>query len=298
MKTKAPELRVLFLPWLLLASSAVWAAQPEPTSEANSGIPWPATEVYPAHSGSWYLPEEDGWGVILNVTDDFRAPGWWFTYDPDGSPVWFELDGNIMSNMVFGRILHHSGLRYLHLEEDQPSRIDDQWGQFEMVFVDCDSAVFTTWQQPPTWTGDEEPVIKNLQRLTYISGHECSSIPTIAEQIAGDWLVDMYEGAYAELISTTVDENGLFEYVDFLACTWEGQIGSYPEDHLPPLATPDYVLNIGAAWCGLGPVSYELYGTRFINYEACQQDGVCKDWAEVMYFYDPNDVSQDWWFVR
>lgn len=42
--------------------------------------------------GPWYNPARDGHGIDLQRTSDGRYTVWWYTYRPDGSPIWYVSD--------------------------------------------------------------------------------------------------------------------------------------------------------------------------------------------------------------
>ncbi|WP_191621150.1 serine hydrolase [Marinihelvus fidelis] len=47
-----------------------------------------ASPTVPRKSGSWYNPERDGEGLILEILEDGRQVVYWFTYDINGNQAW------------------------------------------------------------------------------------------------------------------------------------------------------------------------------------------------------------------
>ena len=139
--------------------------------------------VHPDYSGSWYLNQEDGWGVITDWVEDNRLVGWVFTYDMEGTPVWLYLDGLTLESTWSGDVYYSSGLRYDHLKEDQP-REQVEWGKFVMIFNECNQADFYLDQAGPQWAGDDRGLDWNLERLTYMGNGTCEDF---VPNVAGRW---------------------------------------------------------------------------------------------------------------
>jgi hypothetical protein len=172
MKTKVLVLRDLLFAWLLLASSTVAAMEY-----------FPIDAIVADYSGSWYVAEEPGWGVIINVLEESRTAGWLFVYDEEGVPLWFELRGENSGSHITGLLYYHSGLRYSHLKEDQP-RETKEAGTWDIHFLGCDTAIFEMQPQVPELIDSSESITKDLIRLTYVHSLNCGDF---AEEALGYW---------------------------------------------------------------------------------------------------------------
>jgi hypothetical protein len=61
-------------------------------------------------SGSWYNPDQDGHGFIIQVLADSRVLVYWFTYDPSGNQVWFLGVGDIEAgDLVISEVFQTRG---------------------------------------------------------------------------------------------------------------------------------------------------------------------------------------------
>ena len=285
MKIKAVVLRDLFFAWLLLASTTV-AAMEDYSLDA----------IVADYSGSWYVAEEPGWGVIINVLEESRTAGWLFIYDEQGVPLWFELQGENDGSYISGPLYYHSGLRYSHLREDQP-RETTEAGTWDIQFLGCDTAIFEMHPQVPELIDSSASITKELTRLTYVHSLTCEDF---AEEAVGDW--EFSFNGDSDLWFAYVHPSGVFVMDDFPelesddVCTWQGritfhnwlQMGSGPERLL--------LLNMREDNCdNERAVTAEGFMTE--NEEVCLGNGTsCEVYDEVLNFVDHSGT--EYIFIR
>ena len=273
MKTIALVLRDLFFAWLLLASTTVAAMEY-----------FPVDAIVADYSGSWYVAEEPGWGIIINVLDESRTAGWLFVYDEQGQPLWFELSGENSGSHISGLLYYHSGLRYSHLKDDQP-RETTEAGTWSMEFLGCDTAIFEMEPQVPELIDSSESVTKDLIRLTYVHSLNCGDF---AEEAVGNW--EFTFNGDPDLWAAYVHPSGVFVIEESPAdddfCTWQGRItfhewlqtGSEPEKLL--------LLNMREVACD-GERAITAEGFLNKNQEVCLDNQTpCAVYDEVLNFMD------------
>ncbi len=281
MRTKALVLRDLFLAWLLLASSTVVAMEY-----------YPVDAIVADYSGSWYVAEEPGWGVIINVLEESHTAGWLFVYDEQGVPLWFELQGENDGSHITGLLYYHSGLRYSHLREDQP-RETKEAGTWDIEFLGCDTAIFHMEPQVPELIDSSTSITKDLVRLTYVHSLTCEDF---AEEAVGEW--DVKFSDYPELWFGYVHPSGIFAldtHTEGEDCIWKGRItfhewletGSEPEKLL--------LLKMREEGCD-GELAVTAEGVLTVNQEICLIDGSCEVYDEVVNFMD--DSGTEYIFMR
>jgi hypothetical protein len=119
-----------------------------------------------AVSGSFFQPERDGEGWLLENLGDGRALAYWFTFTPDGEAAWLIGTGVIGETVVqFDEMLLFSGTQF-GAGFDPRDVVISSWGSLNLSFEDCDRA---TVSYESTWGSGEIPVI----RLTAIAGAPC-----------------------------------------------------------------------------------------------------------------------------
>ena len=271
MKIKAVVLRDLFFAWLLLASTTVAAMEM-----------YSLDAIVADYSGSWYVAEEPGWGVIINVLEESRTVGWLFIYDEEGVPLWFELQGENDGSHISGPLYYHSGLRYSHLKEDQP-RETEEAGTWDIQFFGCDTALFDLQPQVPDLIDSSASITKELTRLNYVHSLTCEDF---AEEAVGDWEFT-FDGD-PDLWAAYVHPSGVFVMAELFLddCNWQGRIT--PHDQLQTGSESEklLLLNMREDNCdNERAVTAEGFLTE--NEEVCLgNETPCEVYDEVLNFVD------------
>jgi hypothetical protein len=248
------------------------------------------------YSGSWYVAEEPGWGVIINVLEESRTAGWLFIYDEEGEPLWFELNGDNFGSHISGSLYHHSGLRYSHLREDQP-RETTEAGTWDIQFLGCDTAIFEMHPQVPELIDSSESITKDLVRLTYVHSLTCEDF---AEEAVGDW--EFSFNGDSDLWLAYVHPSGVFVMDDFPelesdgVCIWQGRITFHDWLQTGPEPERLLLLNMREDGCD-GERAVTAEGFLNVNQEVCLGNGTsCEVYDEVLNFVDHSDT--EYIFIR
>ena len=66
-------------------------------------------DIRPEHSGTWYNPDQSGHGLSIEVLDDERTIAFWFSYTPNGLPMFLEIIGVNDGHTVTGPAYYNEG---------------------------------------------------------------------------------------------------------------------------------------------------------------------------------------------
>ncbi len=119
-------------------------------------------------SGSWYNPQHDGEGLIVQVLSPNQALVYWFTYDDSGNQVWvFGLgqlqDGRISVDQA--QISYGGGFG----PDFDPASVQlSDWGQFELN-LECAAGSVDYQSNLPAFGSGRLDLI----RLTTLAGFSC-----------------------------------------------------------------------------------------------------------------------------
>jgi hypothetical protein len=119
-------------------------------------------------SGSWFNPERDGEGFLLEVLDENRLAAYWFTYDFFGNQQWLvgvgEIDGDraivpvrVTEGGIFGPLFDPNTVQRI------------SWGTLEFSFTSCDRGIVNYRSTLEFGSGT---II--LTRLTELSDLQCN----------------------------------------------------------------------------------------------------------------------------
>jgi hypothetical protein len=126
-------------------------------------------------SGIWYDPSHSGYGFNIEVNDidgsGRVAQVFWYTYQPDGSPLWLaglaplNVDGADM-NLI---LIAGDGARFPYAF-DHATLERSVWGNVQLRFTDNNRLDVNFSSVLP---GYGSGCLTNLQRLTLLDEHEC-----------------------------------------------------------------------------------------------------------------------------
>lgn len=115
------------------------------TELSGSGLTNEPPAIGPAHSGSWYQPEQDGHGFSLEFGEQLNgtplAVAYWYTYDDAGNPIFMVGTGVPEANRVTIDFVSPVGMVYGEFDPASVVREDGGTGVFE--FADRDSGSFS-----------------------------------------------------------------------------------------------------------------------------------------------------------
>jgi len=124
-------------------------------------------------SGSWFNPERNGEGFVVQVIPGEQAVVTWFTYPPtgeDSSQAWLIGSGTASGNRIhISNVVRPRGAVF-GPGFDPQDVVRESWGTLEIVFADCDRAV-ASWEGPSAFgSGSME-----LVRLSAIDDVSCDA---------------------------------------------------------------------------------------------------------------------------
>ena len=130
-----------------------------------------ANEPLAYASGSWFNPDRNGEGFVVQVLPDQQAVVTWFTYPPvgeDAEQAWLIGTGSTSGDRIqIAEVVRPVGAVF-GPGFDPADVIREPWGSLEIVFSDCDRAM-ATWNGPPEFgSGSME-----LVRLSSIDDLSC-----------------------------------------------------------------------------------------------------------------------------
>ncbi len=91
-------------------------------------------------TGSFYNPELSGTGINIEVLDNQRAVGYWYTYDLGRYQMWLVLDGQINGNEISGKLYYSDGMRFGEWNPDNANA--QEFGDFQITYSDCNNLDF------------------------------------------------------------------------------------------------------------------------------------------------------------
>lgn len=103
-----------------------------------------AFQINPGISGSWFNPEKPGHGFSIEITEQGCTQidgqgcllAYWFTYTPEGDPLFLVGVGPVDGNTAELTLNHNSGMAFGSFT---PSPDAQPWGTLNLRFSDCSS---------------------------------------------------------------------------------------------------------------------------------------------------------------
>jgi len=134
-------------------------------------------------SGPWFNPEQSGHGLSVYVIPGGRAAVLWHVYDPSGAPLTLYIEGDVTGKRIDGVAYAPSGMVF---GEFDPATLQlPVWGEVDLEFSDCDTAVLSWRSDDPAYPAGEMEV----RRLAYIDGVECEFV------VENDLPAGLYQGS-------------------------------------------------------------------------------------------------------
>ncbi|TDR46676.1 WD40 repeat protein [Tahibacter aquaticus] len=127
------------------------------------------------YSGVWYEPERSGYGFNLEVIEqgtDRAIVTYWYTYRPDGSPLWLSGVGRRFGNGVVVDLYQGGGSGAQFPFAFSATALNQtKWGSASLRFTSGNSLELT---YQPLLEG-YAPGTANLSRLTALAGRSCGN---------------------------------------------------------------------------------------------------------------------------
>ncbi len=139
-----------------------------------------AFEIENGISGSWYEPDQDGHGFLLEVLTGGRLVAYWFAYDDQGNQAWMAGVGDIQGNTANVPVrITRGGFFGPDFDSDAINRQD--WGNLAFTFDSCDTGSVTYNVGFGSGT-------LSLRRLTTLDGLDCDqSAEPVLYPFDGPW---------------------------------------------------------------------------------------------------------------
>ena len=166
---------------LLMLSSSVWAMT-----------------VADNYSGSWYDPDQSGHGLSIEAVSEERLVIYWYTYHPDGTPMWLISEADLDGDIARGDVFYHDGMPFGTFDPSELNR--ELWGTVSIRFLNCFTARLSYESDighdgVPYGSGEI-----NLVRLTLTSGQHLDC-PTILDS--------GYHGNYTATLGPEPDDDAI-----------------------------------------------------------------------------------------
>jgi hypothetical protein len=123
-------------------------------------------------TGTWYDPDHNGEGYVIEILNNNQAVVFWYTYDENGNQTWITGDGQVQGNSIVinNTIFTEGGI--FGTEFDPASVQRKNWGQITFDFSSCNTGVVNYESTAGFGSGQ-----LNLVRLTNIDEHVCETLP-------------------------------------------------------------------------------------------------------------------------
>ncbi len=139
---------------------------PEDDSQAND-----SNQVNATHSGSWFNPDQNGHGMVVEILPNDVALIYWYVFDEVGNQIWMLGSGTSSGTQINVEMNTLSGTMFPpNFESDD--LISEYWGSASMTFDDCNNAIFA-WQPDSSNTRFTAGQMQ-VQRLTSLAELTCS----------------------------------------------------------------------------------------------------------------------------
>lgn len=127
----------------------------------------PGFEIDARLTGTWYDPEHDGHYLSVEVLPDDRVAAIWWTYGPEGEPLWLVGSGPVHGGKAWFPVYWTRGMSLPDL--DPAERITSTRGTLVLDFQSCHELRLRWIIREPGFDDGEAL----LQRLTFNEGLEC-----------------------------------------------------------------------------------------------------------------------------
>ncbi len=114
-------------------------------------------------SGTWFETTTPGQGLLISVLSESRMVVFWFTYDPDGRPLWLLGDGSYDGARAELDVLFDPDGPVFGPGFDPDLFQAQPWGRFVIEFSSCSEGVFQ-------WNSDLPEYASGQQLISRLSG--------------------------------------------------------------------------------------------------------------------------------
>ncbi|RPH98342.1 MAG: hypothetical protein EHM68_04825 [Lysobacterales bacterium] len=148
-------------------------------------------------SGSWFDPQRNGEGFVVQVLPEERAVVTWFTYPPageDGAQAWLIGTGVTVGNRIEIEEMVRPAGAVFGPDFEPGDVVREPWGSLAITFDGCDAAV-AAWNGPPAFGSGS----MDLVRLSSIDDVPCDPNDTadpdrVVSGRSGAWYDPAHDG--------------------------------------------------------------------------------------------------------
>jgi len=235
------------------------------------------------YSGSWFNPERDGEGFIVEVLDRPAVDGdgqevvvFWFTYGPDGKQAWMVGTGSLTGRVADVEFEITSGASFgAGFNAEEVAR--KHWGGMRLEFLNCSRA-------HAQYAGEFGSGQLDLNRLSAIEGLDCDdpdgAVVSGNPALSGAWFNPARDGE--GFILEFVDDSQLLTY-------WFTYDSDGSQMWLLGLGEVDAA---GQAMLNMQRATGGRFGDQFDP-----QDVQLEDWGQLSFQFDDCSEASYGWFA-
>jgi hypothetical protein len=172
-----------------------------------------AMNVPDNYSGSWYDPDHSGHGLNIESVDDEKLVIYWYTFHPDGTPMWLAIEADLEGEVASGDAFHHDGVLFGTFDPAALNR--ERWGSVSIRFLNCYTARLSydsdaSHDGMPYGSGDID-----LVRLTLVSGQHIDCPTALEPGFYGNYSATLDSGADGDATGfsyVTIHRDGRLAY--------------------------------------------------------------------------------------
>jgi arylsulfatase B len=159
------------------------------------------TSIDTRMSGSWFDPDNNGEGFVVQILEENQVLVYWFTYDAAGQQRWFTGLGEVIDNKAkFDNLMVAEGPVFG--EQFEPEDVElSVAGNLSIEWSDCSSAT-------ADYVVDGVSGSQSLIRLTAIVGLECTASSSEPSPMTGSWY-DLTHNGEGLVIEALGDDRAL-----------------------------------------------------------------------------------------
>jgi hypothetical protein len=119
-------------------------------------------------NGSFFVQEKSGQGWFVEILEDQRAVVYWFTYDPEGRPIWIGGTGKVLDNAIMVDESWTTSGALFGADFDPQAVVLSTWGSLEFLFT-ADRQGLMRYAGPAEFGTDRESIVQ----LTRVGDPAC-----------------------------------------------------------------------------------------------------------------------------
>ncbi len=123
-------------------------------------------------SGNYFDPARSGEGILVEVLTDGSIIVIWYTFDPQGNPMWILASGTLTGNSVTLDARYPTAFTHFGSTFDTSEIVLSNWGTLTLEFITCNSLRFSYNSTIAEYGSGNH----NYVRLTKLAGLNCPAL--------------------------------------------------------------------------------------------------------------------------